>query len=142
MKTPNLVEAVFKLIYAFKSQLSQELAAEDISVPIMYMKMLKMISAIEGCTAQVLAQSLKRDKAQITRVVQDMIAKSLIVRVPNPDDKRSQLLSVSPEGVLLLQKMLQVEQRILTRMSANVSEEEIAQFIVLAKTLSDNIYDA
>lgn len=139
MTTPQLIESMFRLMRSFKSCLSAELEAEGLSIAPMHMKLLKMIAAMDECTAQRIAQAIHRDKAQVNRVVQDLVAQEMIERSPNPADKRSQLLSLSDKGEAALQSMKAVENRVLCRMTHGIEIENQQVFITLAEQLRSNL---
>ena len=139
MTTPQLIESMFRLMRSFKSRLSAELETEGLSIAPMHMKLLKMIAAMDECTAQRIAQAINRDKAQVNRVVQDLVAQAMIERSPNPVDKRSQLLRLSDKGEAALQSMKAVENRVLCRMTHGIEIENQQTFIALAEQLRSNL---
>lgn len=139
MTTPHLIESMFRLMRSFKSCLSAELEAEGLSIAPMHMKTLKMIATMEECTAQRIAQSINRDKAQVNRVIQELVAQEMIERTLNPADKRSQLLQLSGKGETALQSMNAVENRVLCRMTHGINLENQQTFITLAEQLRSNL---
>lgn len=139
MNSPQMIEAVFKLVYTFKMQLSSELETEGVSVAPMHMKILKMVSKMEECTALRIAKALNRDKAQVTRVLQELTSKGLVNREKNLCDKRSQILRLSQEGEDVLQKMIAIEEGVFARMSKNISAKDQKLFVTLAESLKKNI---
>ncbi|MBT9313211.1 MarR family winged helix-turn-helix transcriptional regulator [Leptothoe kymatousa] len=139
MTAPHLIESMFRLMHSFKSRLAAELEAEGLRIAPTHMKILKMIAAMEECTAQRIAQTIHRDKAQVNRVVQELVAQEMIERKPNPADKRSQLLLLSDKGDAALKSMNAVENRVLCRMTHGVEMENQKVFIALAEQLRSNL---
>ena len=139
MTAPHLMESMFRLVRSFKSRLAAELEAEGLSVAPTHMKILKMIAPMEECTAQRIAQAVHRDKAQVNRVIQELVAQEMIERKPNPADKRSQLLQLSDKGEVALQAMNAVETRVLSRMTHGIEIENQQTFITLAEQLRRNL---
>lgn len=45
-----------------------------------------------------LAQSLRLDKSTLSRTVDGLVSKGLVSRTPNPDDRRSTLLTLTNQG--------------------------------------------
>ncbi|MEL6401427.1 MAG: MarR family transcriptional regulator [Cyanobacteria bacterium J06626_4] len=133
------MESMFRLVRSFKSCLAAELEAEGLSVAPTHMKILKMIAPMEECTAQRIAQAVHRDKAQVNRVIQELVAQEMIERKPNPADKRSQLLQLSDKGEVALQAMNAVETRVLSRMTHGIEIENQQTFITLAEQLRRNL---
>lgn len=141
MSERKLLESFFQLMHTAKAELTEELSNHGLSVAPMHIKLIKVLSKKAPCTAQYLAETLGRDKAQITRLVQDLVAANLVVRSPNPDDKRSQLLHLEQGAMDILEKMSVIEKRMMARMCNGVSDEEQALFISLANKFKCNLRD-
>ena len=139
MTTSPLIASMFRLVHSFKACLSAELEAEGLSIAPTHMKVLKIISAMDECTAQRIAQSIHRDKAQVNRVVQELVAKEMVERKQNPTDKRSQLLHLSEKGNVALTSMNAIEHRVLCRMTHGINVESQQTFITLAEKLRSNL---
>ena len=139
MTAPHLIESMFQLVRSFKSRLAAELETEGLRIAPTHMKIIKMIVAVEECTAQRIAQTIHRDKAQVNRVVQELVAQEMIERKPNPADKRSQLLQLSDKGEAALKSMNAVENRVLCRMTHGIKIENQKAFIALAEQLCSNL---
>ena len=67
----------------------------------MHVRVLKVIGKSNASTAKEIAELFKRDKAQITRLINQLIDQGIVQRKPNPDDKRSQLLELTSSGQAL-----------------------------------------
>ena len=139
MKERKLLESFFHLMFTVKTELTDKLVVHDITIAPMHIKLLKLLSIKAPCTAQHLSQSLARDKAQINRLVKDLLAANLISRSPNPDDKRSQLLDLQPEAQDILKQMQIIERDIMARMCHDVSVEDQQAFIALADKFKHNL---
>jgi DNA-binding MarR family transcriptional regulator len=61
-------------------------------------KLLTTIGRIGPTTSSALAHRLTADKGMISRQITDLESLGLIERTPDPDDGRSRLISLSPEG--------------------------------------------
>ncbi len=139
MKERMLLESFFQLMYTVKTELTDELSSHGIGVAPMHIKLLKLLSVKAPCTAQHLVEVLNRDKAQINRLVKDLLAAGLISRSPNPNDKRSQLLNLEPEGMEVLGKMKAIEKKMMARMCDDINEKEQQRFIALADKFKSNL---
>lgn len=133
------LESLFQLMYAVRATLSDDLAKEDVGVAPMQVKVLKMIKARRQCTAQDIAETFRRDKAQIARLIQNLISQNLINRAPNPADKRSQLLELNDNALRILRQTKRIESGLMDKMFTDVSASEQALFVSLAKRLRSNL---
>ncbi|MFK8054411.1 MAG: MarR family winged helix-turn-helix transcriptional regulator [Woeseiaceae bacterium] len=133
------LEAVFRLMHAIKSQFSAELSAENVPLAPMHVKVLKKLNRQSSCTARDIGMSFRRDKAQIARLIHDLSDAGLVVRAPNPQDKRSQIISLSDSGRELLSKTEAIDKRVIKKMFNGVEQADQAAFLRLARQLHDNL---
>lgn len=135
----NSVESVFRLMHALKRHLDHDLEAKQLGVVPMQMRVLKIISSRQNCTANDVVQFLKRDKAQVTRLISGLITQGFIRKEPNPDDKRSQLLVFTEHGLkvhkLLAQELVSLHDIVVEGLDA----QEIEQFQALSLKMTQNL---
>ncbi|MDO6459366.1 MarR family transcriptional regulator [Granulosicoccaceae sp. 1_MG-2023] len=132
MPNDNLFAHIAELFHAGKTALSREFQDAGLCYPPAFLKVTRLIDHIQPCTAQTIVQTLQRDKAQITRLLNDMEKQGLIKREPNPEDRRSQLLSLSEKGKEDLARMQAIEQQMMGKMMQGISDDERAR---LSRTL-------
>lgn len=139
MSEVNSVESVFRLMHALKRHLDQDLEAKQLGVVPMQMRVLKIIHNRQNCTANDVVQFLKRDKAQVTRLISGLITQGLICKEPNPDDKRSQLLVFTEHGLkvqkVLAQELVSLHDIVVEGLDA----QEIEQFETLSAKMTKNL---
>ena len=128
MLTHQDVSNLAGVIHTLKSRLADAFARRGIGYPPMQLKVLRMVSRIDACNAQCVAQTLDRDKAQVTRLLQELVNDGVLERIPNPVDKRSQLLHLTEEGSVLYQQMLDAEQEVLRELAGMLSSEDQQAF--------------
>jgi DNA-binding MarR family transcriptional regulator len=100
---------------------------------------MKVISKIEDCTGQQLADFLGRDKAQINRLIKELVNQELVFKKDNPKDKRSQLLALTDTGEVLFKRFRRVEHEIFETMAADIEPEELERFIQISQKLKSNL---
>ncbi|AMX04126.1 MarR family winged helix-turn-helix transcriptional regulator [Microbulbifer thermotolerans] len=139
MSSPSISEALLRLMHAYKSRMRRALQDEQLGVPITHIRALKGICRHPDCTAQSVAQWMQRDKAQITRVLNDLLGEGLIEKRDNPADRRSQLLLPTPKGEALMGQLQNIERQTAAAMTKNLDREEVAQFVRLAAAMAKNL---
>ena len=60
----------------------------------------------EGINQQAIANGLNRDKTTITRIIENMTKKNLLVKVPDQLDKRNKLIYLTDKGRSLQEDMI------------------------------------
>ena len=135
----ELSEALFNLVHAVRNNMKQEIKLLNIDLSPIQLKSLKVISHIDDCTGQKLADFMGRDKAQINRLIKELLSQELIIKTDNEKDKRSHLLTLSVKGIEIITLFKTAEKQLFDKMVNNVSAEEIADFIQLTQTLKANL---
>ncbi len=135
----NVNEALFSLMHLVRNNMSQRLKAIDQNLSPMHMKSLKIISNIEECTGQKLANFIGRDKAQINRLIKELVLQKLLIKKDNPKDKRSQLLALTDSAKELIEEFTKVETELAKVMSTDIEPEKIDEFIVVSQKLKANL---
>lgn len=139
MNDAKISPLIAQLFHRRKSVLSKEFQSVGLPYPATYLKVTRLIESNQPCTAQTLVQQLQRDKAQITRLLNDMEKAGLITRKPNPEDRRSQLLSLSQKGEEDFATMRNIEKQVVNKMMQGISQKETDTIITLLNRLNENL---
>jgi DNA-binding MarR family transcriptional regulator len=135
----NSLEHLFHLLHALKRQFHEQVALLDIDIAPMHLRVMKIIDRKKPCTANDIASYLGRDKAQVTRLLNTLIDRGLINKVPNPDDKRSQYLNISDSGMLLVKEIAKIDDNVMAMMRKNLTQDELVEFGRIADVMSKNL---
>ena len=135
----STLENIFHLSHAVKRQMHVQIESLDLDIAPMHMRTIKIIDKRPSCTAIDIAKFLHRDKAQVTRLLNTLIAQNLISKVANPEDKRSQLLVVTDSGKQCIARMKEVEDKMMVLMTENIDEDVLDLFDQTAKKLMQNL---
>jgi DNA-binding MarR family transcriptional regulator len=92
-----------------------------------------------GSTPSDLAAHAQRDKAQIARVIKELVDAGYLKREPDPKDGRSHLLTLSARGRAIEEKMRAHRRRLGLRLVAGFGDRERAQLSSLLRRLSQNL---
>ncbi|WP_191600872.1 MarR family winged helix-turn-helix transcriptional regulator [Marinomonas algicola] len=133
------VEATFHLAHAIKQQLSHQLESQDLGIASMHVRVLKVIGKSNASTAKEIAELFKRDKAQITRLINQLIDQGIVQRKPNPDDKRSQLLELTSSGQALQEILRTLSDEMESKMTQGIEAEDLATFTKVAQNMTKNL---
>lgn len=137
----SLPEVLFAATHSFRHEMKKSLNAKEIGLNGMHVRCLSYITKMESCTANQLSLSLGRDKAQIARLVKDMIEKGWLTKQPDPQDKRSQLLLLTETGKALSREIKQNHQQIQQRMLKNLSDSQKSKLLSMLDQMIRNLND-
>lgn len=139
MPDRSLSEVVHRLMHAYTHLLREGIRRQQIELPVTHIRVLKGICRNNQITAQTIAKKMQRDKAQITRALNDLIAADLIVRANNPLDRRSHLLKPTSEGEKVMAKLDAIEASAVERLTVNLKNDELKFFLRLSQTMADSV---
>ncbi len=95
------------------------------------------IAESEPIPIQSVVRRLGRDKSQMSRLINTLERKELLIKQPSPDDARVTLLKLAPRGQDQLQRIQTVLSSVIGNLFAPLSEKERTQFTaLLTKVLS------
>ncbi|GAA6183464.1 MarR family transcriptional regulator [Aliiglaciecola sp. NS0011-25] len=135
----ELNEALFSLLHTVRNTIIEQVKQLDSDLSPMHLKSLKVISKIDDCTGQKLATFMVRDKAQINRLIKELVNQELVIKSCNENDGRSQILSLSSRGKKFIDKFNKIEKQVFDTMLKDIEPDEVANFIELAKKFKSNL---
>lgn len=139
MKTPTTSDVIFDLVQSYRTAMKQEIKASQLGINGMHIKCLSIINMTNHCTANDMVKSLSRDKAQIARVVKEMLTNNWVEKKTNIQDKRSQILVLTNEGLSLLKQVQKAQAKIQTQMQLDLTQQELDTFLHTSQKLIHNL---
>ncbi len=126
---------------AFQFKVSTKRAVRDYDLPLngMHVRLLQMIHRHPDGTAQQIARVTGRDKAQITRVIKELESMALIMRTPDPADRRAQLLSLNEKGLGLMARIKDAEDEVKKTLLKGINKKDQNTFIEIGNRMLDNL---
>jgi DNA-binding MarR family transcriptional regulator len=133
MPDKDLLDTLHALMHQFKRHMHDALRATDGGVGPMESRVLGYVARHPGHSATDLVAHSGRDKAQITRLVQQLVDRGWLLREPDPADGRRHRLALSASGRSVQRLMQQQRQRFASRMTADLSaaEQQLLQALLL-----------
>jgi DNA-binding MarR family transcriptional regulator len=126
-------------MHAYKNLLREGIRDQKIELPVTHIRVLKGVCRSPESTAQSIAQLMQRDKAQITRALNDLIGAGLILKLDNPLDRRSHLLTPTPEGKKVMTRLDAVEDWAVKQLTRDLKADDLAFFLQVSNTMADSV---
>lgn len=98
--------------------------------------------APEGLTMSALSSHLMVTGANVTGLVDTLEGEGLVVRAPNPRDRRSQLIRLTAKGRRAFGRMTPVHEQWIDAMMAGLSRAEMAELFRLLGALKVSVQQA
>lgn len=123
----DVLEQLQALMFAFRKEMRRALHDAGHAFNGMEVKVFLRIAEHPGCASSDLVRESGRDKAQITRLIQQLEQAGLVAREPDAQDRRIQRLHATPAGRQLHSELRERRRQIGSRMLARLNEEEQRQ---------------
>ena len=98
--------------------------------------------APDGLTMSALSSHLMVTGANVTGLVDALEGEGLVARVPNPRDRRSQLIRLTAKGRRAFDRMTPVHEQWIDAMMAGLSRAEMAELLRLLGALKVSVQQA
>jgi len=95
----------------------------------------------EGQSQQELAECTRKDKTGITRIVQGLEKRNLVVRIADTSDSRTKLLYLTKKGRESIKVLIKMAIRTLEEAKAGIPEEEIQICKKVLRKVTENLKD-
>lgn len=139
MDNDSISDIVFSIVHSYRSAMRSTLKANEIGLNSMHVKCLSFISRSNNCTANDIVNFFARDKAQIARLIKEMIDNKWLTKKANPEDRRSQLLSLTEDGKDLAELIAKTQSDVHKKMLENLTIKEQEEFKRIAEIISSNL---
>jgi len=126
-------------IVGLRMKSALEANLEPFGVTAVQWGILTRICEREGLIQQELAELFMRDKTNIARVVAKLVAKELVKRQPDPEDRRAIRLYPTDKGRAMRDAMLEEVMKTLSLSLDGFSDEEHRQLLTLLRRIYGNL---
>lgn len=100
--------------------------------------LLNILRSEDGLSQKDLTDKMGKDQTTITRALDNLNKKNLIIRQSSTDDRRVYLIFMTSEGANLMNILVPIARNTMSDIFKGFSQEEINQL----RTLLDRLYDA
>lgn len=138
MKHPAIHEAIFQLFYDIGACLYKSGELDDITLPTMELRAMRAVKTASQASPAEIASVLKRDRAQVTRLISELTEKGMLVSKPNPNDKRSRVLKLTVEGSEIFERVLAAEALVQEQLLEGIEAPDLEAFFRVSAQLSAN----
>ncbi|HBG19048.1 MAG TPA: MarR family transcriptional regulator [Desulfobulbaceae bacterium] len=122
---------------AMRSFADKRLKGYDLTVE--QLQLLKQLAADKGRTQSIICEISGKSPANITRILDRLEKKKRIVRRPNPDDRRSSLVFLTPEGERLRAEVINLFEGLRTELVQGIPDDRQQVAIGVLRSITENI---
>lgn len=121
----RVIDGLHTLMHLLRRRHQQVAQVEGEGLAAMELRALGFFVRHPGSTAKALAAHSGRDKAQVARLLQPLLARGLLVATPDAQDRRSLQLRPTASGLRLERRMAAQRQRIHDELLAGFDPAEL-----------------
>lgn len=93
----------------------------------------------EGSTQKEIAEKTTKDKTTMTRFIDKLVKKRLLVRRPDTEDRRRVRVYLTERGVKMREKMIPIAKGLMQDSAADIPSDDMATTMGVLKQISDNL---
>lgn len=124
---------------AARTFLTRQFALNGIDMTIEQFKLMMVLWAEGSSTQQNIADFVGKDKASVTRLIAGLEKRSLIRRCADNNDKRCNLVTLTPQAKALEKPTMAVVSEAITILHHNIDPEELAITLRVLKNLCQTL---
>ncbi|MBO9464176.1 MarR family transcriptional regulator [Tropicibacter sp. R15_0] len=125
--------------FLLRRSLVQRFEAEGLDVSAEEWAVLLILQSVPDLTATELSDRSMRDKTTITRTLDRLERKGLVLRLRDTKDRRSVRLSLSPMGQAVFEELARVAQGLIQQTLAGIAPEDVEQALMVMKRMAANL---
>lgn len=117
----------------------QQMPPEDQHLIGPHMGILADLAHKDGVRQQDLAITSIKDKATIARGLKALEQEGLVLRAPDPVDKRTKRIYITPKGRKTVQRVFPLAEKVLVQAQEGVADDELAICTKVLRQMYDNL---
>jgi len=121
----TLFQIINEVSKDIKKNYYNELEKNNISLPIEQLNVLMFINQNKNVKQQDIADATGKDKTTITRFLETMINKKLILKKSSKIDTRQKLISISKNGLEILNRTLEITNNFNKNLEKNFDKKDL-----------------
>jgi len=130
---------LFDLIFIIQIEMKKVVKNTGVDLSPVEILVLRTLVEHGEVTQQQLAERLSKDKAQITRLIQGLVKKQLILKQRNPHDKRSFVVTAKDKVKKKMSGFIEYERSIVQKMLEGATDKDIGNMEKMLRLMKSNI---
>ncbi|GAA6151328.1 MarR family winged helix-turn-helix transcriptional regulator [Pseudoteredinibacter isoporae] len=132
-------EVAFRLSHDMALQITPRMGELGSGLASQQLRTLRLIWSGDHATLVDVAKTLKRDKAQVTRLIDELCKAGLVERKPNPNDGRSKILALTPKAYTFFERVETIEDEFANELIDGIDPKDLDTFFKVSDQLSRNL---
>jgi DNA-binding MarR family transcriptional regulator len=126
--------------HAARSFLMHRLEASGIDMTIEQFKVMVVLWKEKASTQQAIADFVGKDKTSVTRLIAGLEKRSLVTRTTDANDKRCNLVALTPQGIALEKPTMEVLDSANAAIHRDIDPADLATTLRVLKTMCHTLH--
>lgn len=135
----NIFASIHALMHVIRSEQYKVLRDSPYELTHMEGKMLGFFSRHPDATLRDLVEHTGRDKGQLARTIKDLKEQGLLTSEPDPQDRRSQRLRLTAEGLRIHQSLIGQLDQLTENATRGMSQADAGKLLTLLERMRENL---
>lgn len=135
----DLHKHFFQLVFQVKDHMQDLVREAESGLTTLQIMVLRLLVLEKELTQHQICQFLNKDKAQIARLIAELVNKGLVQKYDNPNDKRSFILKPNPKVQKIVKDFIQIERQLIMKMVAGMTSHDLKSMILKFEVMSKNL---
>ena len=135
----NILYQLGEITKILHKQVTAIFADRQFDVTVEQFGVLAVLWYQDGINQKGIAQSLNRDKTTITRIIDTMLKRNLVVKVPDQIDGRSKLIFLTQKGKALQQEMVESSGAVYIQAIKDILDDEVSACVEVLNRIKGNL---
>ncbi|MBR9997871.1 MAG: MarR family transcriptional regulator [Cyclobacteriaceae bacterium] len=135
----NIAFLIGKASHLFYSRVTGAFREKKIDVTVEQFSILTILWYDDGLLQQEIANRLNRDKTTLTRVINNMEKRNLVVRIPDKSDRRVNLIHLTYLGKELQKTLTETTGNIYLKSIEGLSPDKLRHLVENLNTIINNL---
>jgi len=137
----NIPYLIGKAQHLFHLQVTNLFRKNKVNITPEQFSVLTILWYKDGISQQEIANLLNRDKTTLTRLINNMEKRNLVVRVPNRTDKRIRYIYLTHRGRKLQNELVSLSGQIYMDSIAGFSKKSLTQYVDFLNQTINNLHN-
>jgi len=134
-----LQQELFRLLFLIRGRMKDIVQDADADLSPMHVLVLRALVEEGDMPQSLLVKKMRRDKAQVTRLINELVKKKLVIKTRDEQDKRSYILKPATEVRKKVLYFIGKEQALVSEMLQGISDRDVEKLGKLLTTMQRNL---
>lgn len=138
-KLMELIDSIKEIRFVIQSYFKKQLKKNDLGITVEMLEVLMVLSHKSQINQQQIADRVRKNKANLTPIIDKLSVKNLVQRQEDTTDRRNKLISLTDKGQKLCSKYTQLFEEFYTHFLKEVDISNLNKTINILKTIGQQV---